>query len=127
MQAIFVRERLDPGQIGDLMDEGSGILTVEMMPAAPAGGRLTVAGGTELLGTDQGAERLGMAGLSPAVPTGGRSRRLALQADRVRGRGLGGIGGVELEPSLEVGDPPLEGLHDHQDGGLGFRRYSVPE
>jgi hypothetical protein len=134
MQAILVDDRLDLGQIGDLMDDGYGIITLELVAAPAARGRLAVAGGAELLGTDQGSERFGMARLSAALASGRRSRRLALQADRVRGRGFGGIGGVELELSLEVGNPPLqlsdpflEGSDDHQDGRLGFRRYGVPE
>jgi hypothetical protein len=134
MQAIFIDDRLDLRQIGDLMDDGYGIIAVEMVAAPTARDRLAVAGGAELLGRDQRAERLGMARLSAAVASGRRSRRLALQADRVRGRGLGRIGGVELEPSLQVGDsllqlgdPSPEGLHDCQNGRLGFRRYGVPE
>ena len=49
-------------------------------------------------------------------------------------RGLGGIGGVELEPGLEVADPALqfrdpslEGVHQGQDGGLSLRRDGIPE
>jgi hypothetical protein len=49
-------------------------------------------------------------------------------------RRLGGIGGVELEPGLEIadaslqfGDPSLERVEHGQDGSLGFRWDGVPE
>ena len=75
-----------------------------------------------------------MAGLSAAVAPGRRSRRLSFQADGVGGRGLGGVGGVELEPGLEIadlgfqlGDPILEGFPGRQEGNLGVRRHGTPE
>ena len=47
---------------------------------------------------------------------------------------LGGVGGVELEPGLEIadrgfqlGDPILEGFPGGQEGSLGVRGYGVPE
>ena len=75
-----------------------------------------------------------MAGLPAALPTGGRGRRLALQADRVGGGRLGGVGGVEPEPGLEIadgglqrGDPIPEGLPGVQEGGLGVGGHGVPD
>src|SRR5262249_1821793 len=95
---------------------------------------LTVGGRAELLGRDQGAERLAMAGLPAALPPRGRGRRLALQADRVRGGRLGGVGRVESEPGLEIadrglhrGDPLLEGFPGGQEGGLGVGGHGAPE
>jgi len=75
-----------------------------------------------------------MSRLATPFPTGGRGGRLTFQADRIRRRRLGGIGGIELEPGLQIadallqfGDPSLEGVQDGQDGNLGFRWDSVPE
>jgi hypothetical protein len=55
-----------------------------------------------------------MAGLSSAFPPGRRLRWLSFQADGIGG---GWLGGVELEPGLEIadlgfklGDPILEGF-----------------
>jgi hypothetical protein len=75
-----------------------------------------------------------MAGLSPAFPPGRRSRWLSLQADRVGGRRLGGVGGIELQPGLKIAepllqfrDPCVEGVQEGQKGSLGFRWHSIPE
>jgi hypothetical protein len=82
----------------------------------------------------QAAERLAMAELPLAPPPGRRGRRLALQADRVGGGRLGGVGGVELEPGLEItdrglqgGDPFLEGFPGVQEGGPGVGGNGAPE
>jgi hypothetical protein len=75
-----------------------------------------------------------MSRLPTPFPTGGWSGRLAFEPDGIGRRGLGGIGGIELEPGLEIadtllefGDPSLEGVQDGQDGNLGFRWDGVPE
>src|SRR5262245_49927741 len=104
MQAVLVDEGLDLGELGDLMDQGGGVLPVQRLAATTAGAGLAVARRAELVGRDQGAEGLGMSRLSAAFPPGRRSRRLSLQADGVGGWGLGGVGGVELEPGLEIAD-----------------------
>jgi hypothetical protein len=134
MQAVFVDDRLDPGQFGDLMDQGIGVLSRQRMATPPAGIGLRVAGRVEPLGGDQGAERLATAGLPAALPLGRGRWRLALQADRVGGGRLGGVGGVELESRLEIadgglqgGDPIPEGLPGVQEGDLGVGGHVVPE
>src|SRR5262249_36941245 len=116
------------------MDHGTGVLAVKGLTAAAARTGPAIAGGSELLGRDQGAERPGMAGLSGAVAYGRGSRRLALQADRVRRGRLGGVGGVELEPGLKIagsgfqlGDSSGEGIPGGSEGGLSLRRHGVPE
>src|SRR5262249_14286162 len=110
------------------------VLTVQGLTAAAAGTGLAIAGRMELLGWDQGAERLGMAGLSAALALRRRSRWLSLQADRVRRRRLGGVGGIELEPGLKIadagfqgGDLSREGIPSGQEGSLSLRRHGVPE
>jgi hypothetical protein len=134
MQSVLVDQRLDPGQVGDLMDQGGGVHAVQRLAAAPARIGLAVGGRAELLGGDQGAERLAMAGLPAALPPGRRGRRLALQADRVGGGRLGGVGGIELEPGLEItdrglqgGDPIVHRLPGLQEGGLGVGGHGTPE
>src|SRR5207302_319882 len=88
----------------------------------------------EFLGRDQGSERLAMAGLPTPFSRGRRGRWLAFQADRVGGGWLGGVGGVELEPGLEIahrglqlGDPILQRFPGIPKGGLGVGGYGVPE
>ena len=134
MESVLVDDRLDPGQFGDLMDQGLGILAAEGVATAAAGTGLTVGGRAEFLGRDQGPKRLAMAGLPAALPPRWRSRRLALQDDRVGGGRLGGVGGVELEPGLEIAhegfqlsDPILHRLPGSQECGLGVGGYGVPE
>ena len=67
MESVLVDDRLDPGQFGDLMDQGLGILAAQGVAAAAAGRGLTVGGRAELLGRDQGPKRLATAGLSPPL------------------------------------------------------------
>jgi site-specific DNA recombinase len=134
VQPIFVHDRFDLRQFGDLMDQRVGVLAGQRMTAAPTGGGLAVLRGAELLGRDQGTERLAMAGLSAALSPGRRAGRLSLQTDRVGRRGLGRVGGVELEAGLEVthggfqrSDPILHLLPGSQKSGLGLGRDGVPE
>jgi hypothetical protein len=123
MEPIFIDDGLDPGQFGDLMDQGLGVLASEPPATAPAGRRLAVEGLADLLRWDQGAARLAMSGLAAAVLAGRRSRGLALQSDRIGRGGLGGVGRVELEPRLEVMDPGFQLLdplpHRQEHGGDG--------
>ena len=93
------------GEVGDLVDQRRGVIAEQGMGAAPAGAGPAVGGGAQLLGGHQGALRLGVSRLSAGLPPGGWCGWLALQADGIRRRGLGGIGGIEVEPGLEVGDP----------------------
>ena len=66
MQAIFVDDRFDLGEFGDLVDQGVGVFAEERVAAAAAGARLTVGGGAELLGRDRGARSaLGWPGCPP--------------------------------------------------------------
>ena len=87
----------------------------------------TFSGGTKARG-------LAMTGLPAPLPPARWRGGLAFQPDRVGRRGLGGIGGVELEPGLEIADALLqlsdllsERVEDGQDGDLGVRWDSVPE
>ena len=134
MQAVFVHQRLDPGQVGDLMDQRGRVGALQRLAAPPAGIGLAISGRAELLGGDQGAERLAMARLTAALPPGRWSRWLSFQPDGIRGGRLGGVGGIELEPGLEIahcglqfGDLILDGFPGVQERGLGVGGHGAPE
>ena len=98
-------DRLDLRQFGDLMDQGVGVVATEFMTASAASSRLTVGRPRE---SSRGAgprhgKRLRCPGCPPRFPSAGRSRGLALHSDRIRGRGLRRVRGVELETILEIG------------------------
>ena len=77
-----------------------------------------------------------VAGLSSALASGRRDRRSPLELDggRISGGRLGRIGGIEVEPHLQLGDrflqlgdPSLQRAEDLQKGGLSLGRDGVPE
>jgi hypothetical protein len=108
VESVLVDDGFDPGQLGDLMDQGLGIVASESMATAATGGRLAVERLADLLGRHQAPTRLAMSTLAAALLPGGRSRGSPLHSDRVgRGR-FGRIGGVELEPVLVITEPVLE-------------------
>ena len=51
-----------------------------------------------------GQKALGSAGPSPAFPPRRGSRWLSIEADGIGGLRLGRVGGIELEPGLEIAD-----------------------
>jgi hypothetical protein len=65
MQAVFVDDRLDPWQLGDLMDQGGGIGAPRRMAAPPTGIGPIVGGRAELLGRDQARNALRWPGCPP--------------------------------------------------------------
>ena len=134
VQSVFIDDRLDPGEVGDLVDQGLGVI-------APQGdGRSTARGGSgvggreaQLLRGHQGAFGPGM---SRSRRTSARSvvRAACRSADGIRRRGLGGVGGIEVEPGLEVGnplvqlsDPTPERLKDGHEGRLASECSVFPE
>ena len=134
MEPVFVDQRLDLGQFGDLMDQGGRVITGQGVATAAAIGGPALGDRADLLRRDQAALGPAMSRLPAPFPTGGRGGRLAFEPDGIGRRGLGGIGGVELEPGLEIADtllqfsdPSLEGVQQGQDGDLGFRWDGVPE
>jgi hypothetical protein len=134
MQAVLVDDRLNPGEFGDLMDQGIGVCAVERLPTGTASAGLAVLGRPEPVGSNQGPESLAMAGLSAPPSRARRCGRLALQSYGIGRRRLGGVGGVELEPGLEIsdtslqfGDPSLVCVPDREDGGLSLKRDGAPE
>src|SRR5208337_2143575 len=80
MEPELVDDRLDLGEIGDLMDQRIRVIAEQGMGAAPAGTGPAVGGGTQPLRWHQGPLGLGVSRLSPAVAAGGWCGWLALQA-----------------------------------------------
>ena len=134
MESVLVDQRLDLGQFGDLVNQGSRVITDQGVAAAAAIRGSAIGDRAYLLRWNQAPQCPAMSRLATPFPTGGRGGRLTFQADGIRRRRLGGIGGIELEPGLQIadallqfGDPSLEGVQDGQDGNLGFRWDGVPE
>ena len=134
MEPILIDDRLDLGQFGDLMDQGFGVVAAEFMTASAASSRLTVGRLANLFGRDQGAVGLTMSGLPAAFLSAGRSRGLALHSDRIRGWGLRRVGGVELEPILEIVDARFKfgkalfvELDERKNRRLDFWRSRLPQ
>lgn len=108
MESILIDDRLDPGQFSDMVDQGRGIIAEESVTTSATGRRLAGEGLADILGRDQDTVSLAMLGLTTAFFAGGKLGWLSLGPDEVGGRGLVRVGGVELEPGLEVSDPVLE-------------------
>src|SRR5260370_18866403 len=105
MEPILVGDRLELGQFSRLMDQGFGVVAGEFMTASTASSWLTVDRLANLLRRNQGALGLAMSGLAAAFLSAGRSGGLTLHSDRIRRGRLRRVGGVELEPVLEIIDP----------------------
>jgi hypothetical protein len=134
MEPILVDDRLDLGQFSDLMDPGFGVVAGELMTATAAGSRLAVGRLANLLGRGQGAIGLAMSRLAATFPSAGRSRGLTLQTNRIRGWRLRRVGGVELEPVLEImdarfklGEALVVELDECKDRHLDFWRSTCPQ
>ena len=76
----------------------------KLMTASAAISRLAVGRLANPLGRDQNTVGLTMSGLPATFLAAGRSRGFALYSDRVRERRFRRVGGVKLEPILEVVD-----------------------
>jgi len=133
MEPILVDDRLDLGQFGDLMDEGFGIVTGEMVTTTTTGSRLAVDGLANLLRRDQTAVGFAMSGLSSTLLPARRGGGSALHSDRIGGGRLGRVRGVELEPALKIVDPVLQlsdaslvELNESENRRLMFRRRCSP-
>jgi hypothetical protein len=140
-ESELVDERLDLGEVGDLLAESVEVIATEGMSATPTGDWPTIGGGAKLRRWDARALVLGVTQLSAALAPRGRDRRLAPQSDGIGSRRLGGIRGVELEPGFEIVDPPVlfvdpqipldyparERAEHGQDGGLCRRGHFISE
>jgi hypothetical protein len=114
-------------QFGHLVTERFVILPVEVVATASALRRLAHDDPAKLFRRDQGTDTTAMTGLpSPLLPRGS-DRRAALHRRGIRGRWLGRVGGVGVEPFLKSSDPLLKGGHQRRHGGLRFRGESLPD
>jgi hypothetical protein len=121
MEPVLVHRRPDRRQFGDLVSDRLGVIALQRLVAPAAFGRLAVDDVAELLG---GYERAGlamMAGLPAPLLARGGDRRTSLDRRGIGGGRLGRVGGVLVDPLLQVGDPPLEGLHQHRHRRLSLR------
>ncbi len=133
MEPILIDDRFDLGQFSDLMNRGFGVVASELLTASAASGRFTVDRLADLLGRYQSAVSLATSWLHAAFPSSRTSWRLTLQPDRIRGRGLGRVGGVELEPVLKIidarfklGNALFVDRNERKNRRLEFRRRRVP-
>ena len=129
MQPVLIDVGLNRRDLGDLVPERVGVVTLERGTTPAAVGRLDLVRVPELFGWDESPGVAGMSWLAATLPPGGRCGRPPLELDRGRvGRGrLGGVGGVLAEPDLQIRDPLFQGDDDGQDGRLGFRRHGLPK
>ena len=127
MEPVFVHRRLDRRHLGDLMPQRLGIVAPEVESTAAATRWPALDDLPDSLGRDQGSWVMAMAGLPTPLLARGGGRRSALDRGRVGRRGLGGVGGVGVEPLFQLGDPPLEGLHQSGDRRLRLGRKCIPD
>ncbi len=127
MEPIFVHDREDRRQFGDLMPQRLGIVAGEGIAAPAALGRPALDDLADLLGRDQGADVTRMSGLAAPLLARGGGRRSSLQRGRVGGGRPGGVGGVPADPLLQLGDPTLDAIEGGGEGGLHIGRDTAPE
>ena len=120
MEPVFVHDGEDRRQFGDLMPERLGVIPGEGVAAPATSGRFAVDDLAELLRRDQGAGMATMAGLPTPLLARRGSRRSSLDRGGIGGGRPGGVGRVPVEPLLQFGDPPLEGLSQCRDSRLGL-------
>ena len=110
VEAVFIDVGTDGRDLSDLVSQGIGIVSLQCGATALALRRLDLEGLSKLFGWDQRPGVSLVTGLSSALAPGRRDRRSPLELDggRIGGGRLGRIGGVEVEPRLQLGDPPLQ-------------------
>jgi hypothetical protein len=127
VEPVFVHDRLDRGHFGDLMSQRCGIIAIEVVTTTTALRRLAVDDLPEGFGRDQGSAMVAMADLPTPLPAGGGGRRSSLDGGRIGGGWLGRVGGVGVEPLLQVGDTSLQTLEPGPDGLLGLGWHGLPQ
>jgi hypothetical protein len=109
VEVVFIHVGTDRRDFSELVSQGIGIVSLKRGATALAVRRLDLERLSQLFGWNQRSGVSFMAGLSSAVAPGRRDRRSPLELDggRIGGGGLGRIGGVEVEPCLQLDDPSL--------------------
>jgi hypothetical protein len=129
VEAIFIDVGTDGRDLSDLVSQGIGIVSPQRGATASAVGRLDLDDLSKSFGRDQRSGMSWMPGLSSTLAPGGWDRRSPLDLDGrgICGGGLRRIGGVEVEPGFQLGDPLLQRGEGRQESRLGLRRDGVPE
>jgi hypothetical protein len=127
MEPVFVHHRLNRGHLGDLVSDRLGILAVQLVAAPAAMLGLALDDPTELFGRDQAPRVVAMTGLAAPLLARGGSRGLSLDRRGIGRGGFGGVGGVGVEPLLQVGDPLLQHLEPYPKSGLGLGWHRTPQ
>jgi hypothetical protein len=106
VEAVFIDIGTDRRDFSDLVSQRIGVVSLKRGATALALCRLDLEGLSKLFGWDQRSDMAFVPGLSSALAPGRRDRRSPLELDggRIGGRRLGRIGGVEVEPGLQLGD-----------------------
>jgi hypothetical protein len=126
-QAILDDLGPDLGQLGDLVADRLGVVTVEVEPATGAAARPAVDRIGEPRGRDQLAGVALMPGRPARSPPGARPGRPPLDVQGLARRRLRRVGRVPRAARLEGGDPLLEGLDQGQDRFPDIGGGPVPE
>jgi hypothetical protein len=129
VESVLIDVGTDGRDLGDLVSHGIGIISLKRGATALALRRLDLEGLSKLLGWDKRPGVSFVTGLSSALPPGRRGRRPPLKLDggRIGGGRLGRIGGVEVEPRLQLGDASLQRSEGVPKRSLGIGRNGVPE
>jgi hypothetical protein len=110
MESVLIDVGTDRRDLGDLVPYWIGVVSLQRGAAASAVRRFDLDGLSDLLGWDECSGMALVTGLSSALSSGRRGRRSPLELDGrgVGGGGLGRVGGVQVEPGLQLGDPLLQ-------------------
>jgi hypothetical protein len=136
VESVFIDVGAHRRDLHYLVSQGVGIVALQRGATASTLRRLDLEGLSELSGWDQRSGVSLVTGLSSALAPGRRDQRSPLELDggRISGRGPGRIGGVEVEPRLQLGDcllqsgdPFLQRAEDLQKRGLSLGRDGAPE
>jgi hypothetical protein len=127
MEPVFIHRRPDRRQLGDLVSDRFGVVAVQLLVAPTAFRRLAVDDLAKLLGWYEWSSLAMMAGLATPLLARGGDRRPPLDRRGIGGGWPGGVGGVLVEPLFQVGDPPLEGLHQYRHRRLRLGRELIPD
>src|SRR5262249_29844639 len=122
----------DGRHVPDLMTQRLRVVAVQGLLAMAAGAWFAVVDGVGVI--DEGALDLGVSALTACFVVGRRLGWGAFEGGRVGRRRLGGVGGVLVEPLLEISHllvkflkALLVALDKSQDGCLGNGRNLVPQ